>query len=59
MTVKSLQSIACVWMLLGQLTYIPRMLSKSRFNRRLHAVAGLLIYLFQVVGEVFKQLNAH
>jgi hypothetical protein len=46
-------------MLLGQLTYIPRMLSKSRFNRRLHAVAGLLIYLFQVVGEVFKQLNAH
>jgi hypothetical protein len=44
--------------LLGQPTYIPRMLSKSRFNRRLHAVAGLLIYLFQVVGEVFKQLNA-
>lgn len=41
--------------LLGQ---IPRMLSKSRFNRRLHAVAGLLIYLFQVLGEVFKQLNA-
>jgi hypothetical protein len=44
--------------LLGQPTYIPRMLSKSRFNRRLHAVAGLLIYLFQVLGEVFKQLNA-
>jgi hypothetical protein len=44
--------------LLGQPTYIPRMLSKSRFNRRLHAVAGLLIYWFQVLGEVFKQLNA-
>jgi Transposase DDE domain len=44
--------------LVGQPTYIPRMLSKSRFNRRLHAVAGLLIYLFQVLGEVFKQLNA-
>ena len=44
--------------LLAQPTYIPRMLSKSRFNRRLHAVAGLLIYLFQVLGEVFKQLNA-
>jgi hypothetical protein len=34
------------------------MLSKSRFNQRLHAVTGLLIYLFQVLGEVFKQLNA-
>jgi hypothetical protein len=44
--------------LLAQPTYIPRMLSKSRFNRRLHAVAGLLIYLLQVLGEVFKQLNA-
>ena len=44
--------------LLAQPTYIPWMLSKSRFNRRLHAVAGLLIYLFQVLGEVFKQLNA-
>jgi hypothetical protein len=29
-------------MLLEQPTYIPRMLSKSRFNRRLHAVAGLM-----------------
>jgi DDE family transposase len=45
-------------MLLRQPTYIPRMLSKSRFNRRLHAIVGLLIYLFQVLGEAFKQLNA-
>ena len=44
--------------LLAQPTYIPRMLSKSRFNRRLPALEGLLIYLFQVLGEVFKQLNA-
>jgi Transposase DDE domain len=44
--------------LLAQPTYIPRMLSKSRFNRRLHALEGLLIYVFQVLGEVFKQLNA-
>lgn len=44
--------------LLAQPTYIPRMLSKSRFNRRLHALEGLLIYGFQVLGEVFKQLNA-
>src|ERR671922_744988 len=44
--------------LLATPTYIPRMLSKSRFNRRLHALEGLVIYLFQVLGEVFKQLNA-
>lgn len=44
--------------LLATPAYIPRMLSKSRFNRRLHALEGLLIYLFQVLGEVFKQLNA-
>jgi hypothetical protein len=44
--------------LLASPTYIPRMLSKSRFNRRLHALEGLLIYVFQVLGEVFKQLNA-
>jgi hypothetical protein len=44
--------------LLASPTYIPRMLSKSRFNRRLHAIAGRLIYVFQVLGEVFKQLNA-
>ena len=44
--------------LLAQPTYIPRLLSKSRFNRRLHALEGLLIYVFQVLGEVFKQLNA-
>jgi hypothetical protein len=39
-------------------TYLPRMLSKSRFNRRLPALEGWLSYLLQVVGEVFKQLNA-
>src|ERR671930_1765646 len=29
--------------LLAQPTYIPRMLSKSRFNRRLHALEGLVM----------------
>jgi hypothetical protein len=29
--------------LLAQPTYIPRMLSKSRFNRRLHALEGLCV----------------
>jgi hypothetical protein len=44
--------------LLASPTYIPRMLSRSRFNRRLHAIEGLLSYLFQVLGAVFNQLNA-
>lgn len=38
--------------------YIPQMLSKSRFNRRLHALQDLLVYLFRVLGEIFKALNA-
>lgn len=37
---------------------IPHMLSKSRFNRRLHALQERVIYLLQVLGELFKQLNA-
>lgn len=37
--------------------YMPRMLSKSRFNRRLHAIADLVGSLFAVLGEVFKDLN--
>jgi hypothetical protein len=38
--------------------YIPQMLSKSRFNRRLHALQDLLLCLFRVLGETFKALNA-
>lgn len=45
-------------LLLGKPGYIPRMLSRSRLNRRLHALQDLVVYLLQVLGEVFKQLNA-
>src|ERR1043165_2690822 len=38
--------------------YIPGMLSKSQFNRRLHALHDLLLIVFRVLGEAFKQLNA-
>lgn len=38
--------------------YIPRMLGKSRFNRRLHTLTEILNYLFKVLGSVFKHLNA-
>jgi hypothetical protein len=37
--------------------YIPNMLSRSRFNRRLHRVADLFLTLFLRLGETWKQLN--
>lgn len=38
--------------------YIPRMLSKSRFNRRLHRLRALFLTLFGVIGEAWKALNS-
>lgn len=38
--------------------YIPRMLSKSRFNRRLHRLNELFLTLFHGLGEYWKALNA-
>jgi DDE family transposase len=37
--------------------YIPNMLGKSRFNRRLHRIADLFLTLFLRLGETWKQLN--
>ena len=37
--------------------YIPNMLSRSRFNRRLHRIAELFLTLFLRLGETWKQLN--
>ena len=37
--------------------YIPTMLSKSRFNRRLHRLADLFLTCFSVLGERWKDLN--
>lgn len=37
--------------------YIPKMISKSRFNRRLHRVKPILLTVFSVLGETFKELN--
>lgn len=39
--------------------YIPNMLGKSRFNRRLHRIAHLFLTLFQLLGETWKELNEH
>jgi len=37
--------------------YIPRMLSKSRFNRRLHRIRALFLTLFSALGETWKALD--
>lgn len=37
--------------------YIPTMLGKSRFNRRLHHMMDLFLTLFNLLGEVWKELN--
>jgi hypothetical protein len=37
--------------------YIPRMLSKSRFNRRYHRLANLFGTLFDLLGQTGKELN--
>lgn len=37
---------------------IPKMLSKSRFNRRLHAIADLMDDLFHQLGMGLKQVSA-
>ena len=43
--------------LVAESRYMPGMVSKSRLNRRLHALAGWLATLFALLGERFKQHN--
>jgi hypothetical protein len=38
--------------------YIPNMISRSRFNRRLHRISGLFLSLYKVLGQTWKQLNS-
>ena len=38
--------------------YIPNMLGKSRFNRRLHRIQNLFLVLFRLLGETWKDLNS-
>lgn len=37
--------------------YIPKMLEKSRFNRRQHKLAELFLVVFELLGDLWKQLN--
>ena len=42
---------------LSEYGYVPHMLSRSRFNRRLHRIGHLTCVLFATLAEVFKQWN--
>lgn len=44
--------------LLSTPQYIPNMLSKSHFNRRLHRIEWLLLTCFETLAEVWKQVHA-
>jgi hypothetical protein len=43
--------------MLKEYGYIPQMLSKSHFSRRLHRLKETFILLFNLLGEVWKRLN--
>ena len=43
--------------MLQQHGYIPQMLSKSRFSRRLHRMKDIFLILFNVLGQTWKTLN--
>ena len=43
--------------MLQQHGYIPSMLSKSRFSRRLHRMKDLFLILFDLLGQSWKTLN--
>ncbi len=38
--------------------YIPKMLSKSRLNRRLHRIEPMLLTVFEILGQAWKKLNS-
>ena len=44
-------------MMLKQHGYIPQMLSKSHFNRRLHRLKETFMLLFNLLGDMWKRLN--
>lgn len=47
----------CARAMLKQHGYIPHMLSKSRFSRRLHRVKDIFILLFDLLGQTWKTHN--
>src|SRR2546428_4358039 len=45
--------------MLKQYGYIPHMLSKSRFSRRLHRLTETFVILFKLLGQTWKTLNTN
>ena len=43
--------------LLASQGYVPKMLSKSRFSRRLHRIKPFFLTMFNLLGEHWKSLN--
>jgi len=43
--------------MLKQHSYIPHMVSKSRFSRRLHRIKDIFIIFFNILGQTWKTLN--
>lgn len=43
--------------MLKQHGYMPHMLSKSRFSRRLHRLQDIFVLFFNLLGQVWKTLN--
>ena len=43
--------------LLKEQGYIPKMLGKSRLNRRQHRIADLFLIIFDLLGAFWKELN--
>lgn len=48
-------ALTCLF--LREQKYMPRMLSASRFNRRLHRIKDLFVTLFAVLAEYWKTIN--
>jgi hypothetical protein len=47
----------CARAMLKQHGYIPHMLSKGRFSRRLHHIQDTFVCLFNLLGQTWKNLN--
>jgi Transposase DDE domain len=43
--------------MLQQYGYIPHMVRKSRFNRRLHRIKDIFVIVFDFLGKIWKTLN--
>lgn len=46
---------SCIFM--KEHAYIPNMLEKSRFNRRQHQISELFLVVFDLLAEIWKELN--